>query len=74
MTAHSTNISLSYPRHALRKVGVFGVLLRAHAIWRERQQLASLDAHLLNDIGVTKEQADAEAERPVWDAPARWFL
>jgi uncharacterized protein YjiS (DUF1127 family) len=33
---------------------------------RQRRLLAMLDDHLLRDIGVTREQALAEARRPPW--------
>ena len=42
-------------------------------IARERRHLARLDDHLLRDIGIARHEAEAEASRPVWDAPARWI-
>ncbi|MGD9511156.1 MAG: DUF1127 domain-containing protein [Geminicoccaceae bacterium] len=33
---------------------------------RQRRLLATLDDHHLHDIGVTREQALAEARRPPW--------
>jgi len=33
---------------------------------RQRRALAMLDEHLLRDIGVTREQARAEARRAPW--------
>ena len=39
---------------------------------RQRRDLPSLEDHLLDDIGLTQSQADAEAKRPVWDVPAHW--
>lgn len=43
------------------------------AINRQRQTLRTLDARALDDIGVTRTEADAEAARPFWDAPATWY-
>lgn len=40
---------------------------------RQRLQLAELDAKQLRDIGVTADQASAEAKRPIWDVPAHWL-
>jgi len=34
---------------------------------RERQRLLDLDEHLLRDIGLTREQAEKEAARWLWD-------
>ena len=33
---------------------------------RQRRALAQLDSRLLDDIGFTREQADAEARKPAW--------
>ena len=44
------------------------------SIWHERKALDKLDAHLLNDIGISKVQARSEVVRKVWDAPERWTL
>ncbi|WP_037916710.1 DUF1127 domain-containing protein [Sulfitobacter sp. 20_GPM-1509m] len=41
-------------------------------LWRSRRALAQLDAAALDDIGVTAQEAHAEATRPVWDVPANW--
>jgi uncharacterized protein YjiS (DUF1127 family) len=41
-------------------------------LWRERargrQQLRTFDDHLLRDIGLTRLQAEAEANKPFWRA------
>lgn len=42
------------------------------AVARSRKGLTRLDDHLLRDIGLTREDARAEARRPVWDAPLHW--
>ena len=39
---------------------------------RQRQHLSRLDAAALADIGLTREDAMAEAARPLWDVPAAW--
>ena len=41
-------------------------LWRARA--RGRQQLRTFDDHLLRDIGITRLQAEAEADKPFWRA------
>ncbi len=57
-------------RHA--RTGLFTRLAQALAVHRQRRQLARLEDHLLRDIGLTRAAALAEAERPLWDAPAHW--
>ncbi|EKE43927.1 hypothetical protein OCGS_1908 [Oceaniovalibus guishaninsula JLT2003] len=42
------------------------------SLYRQRHALAALDAGRLRDLGLTAQQARAEASRPVWDAPATW--
>jgi len=42
-------------------------LARAHERARQRRALARLDDRLLHDVGLTREQACAEAQRPFWD-------
>jgi uncharacterized protein YjiS (DUF1127 family) len=48
------------------------VVFRALSVHRQRQALLRMDAALLRDIGLTREQALAEARRPIWDAPPNW--
>ena len=39
---------------------------------KERLRLAALDDHMLRDIGLTRDEAQHEAERPAWDVPRHW--
>jgi uncharacterized protein YjiS (DUF1127 family) len=41
---------------------------------RSRHDLGALDDHMLNDIGVSREQAEREARRSTWDVPSNWRL
>ena len=47
-------------------------LRRMYDTWRQRQVLRDLDIDALNDIGISRKQAQAEARRPIWDAPQNW--
>jgi uncharacterized protein YjiS (DUF1127 family) len=44
--------------------------LRLIVLWRERAQqrqgLASLDARLLRDIGISRSEAEHECKKPFW--------
>jgi uncharacterized protein YjiS (DUF1127 family) len=48
---------------------LFG-LIGTIAAWivrrRQRRTLAELDEHLLNDVGLSREQAHREAAKPFW--------
>lgn len=42
------------------------------ALHRQRQALNDLDPRLLDDIGVSRDAAEAEARRAPWDVPSTW--
>jgi uncharacterized protein YjiS (DUF1127 family) len=44
----------------------------ALAVYRQRQALATLDDHMLRDLGLSHDAALAEASRPLWDMPRQW--
>ena len=64
------------PFHAPAATGLFGRARpqtragRAVSNWlarrRSRRTLAVLDAHLLRDLGLTRDEAHAEATKPFW--------
>jgi len=43
------------------------------ALRRQRRRLSQLDDAALRDIGLTRTEAEAEAQRPVWDVPGHWI-
>lgn len=42
------------------------------AVRRQRRALLKLDDRALEDIGISRTEARAEANRPFWDAPESW--
>ncbi len=40
------------------------------SVYAQRRQLRTLDAQMLDDIGVSYKAARAEASRPIWAIPA----
>ena len=57
-------------RHGASRIARLARAARgALALGRSRAALDDLDDHLLRDIGLTREQARAEARRPIWDGP-----
>ncbi len=73
MTIKSTTIfPVRFPLAGTTRPAALRVVLKAFSIWRERQHLGNLDAHLLRDIGVTRSDAVTETKRALWDAPNRW--
>lgn len=70
-------ITLNHTRSAVlplrtRRLALFSRLLGALSLRRQRDRLADLDPHMLEDIGITRAQALTEAARPMWDAPQHW--
>lgn len=51
---------------------VLSWLAVAVSIRRERHALRALDRDALADIGYSATEAENEANRRFWDAPARW--
>ena len=64
------NIAYSPIRH--RPTGLFARIAQLIAKRRLRQELARLDAHMLDDIGLTPEDVRREVDRSTWDAPEHW--
>lgn len=73
MNTRTNTLSARFPLAGLAPLAVLGMVTTALSITRERQTLSDLDDHLLRDIGVTRDDADVETKRPVWDAPNRWL-
>lgn len=64
--SYSSNLSRAKPRPLVR-------LRKMLAVRRQRLTLRELDDRALADIGLTREAARAEANRPFWDLPTRIF-
>ncbi|THH35835.1 DUF1127 domain-containing protein [Aliishimia ponticola] len=66
-------LDISAPRSAsLRPFNLFAFAARTAALYRQRAALRRLDADALRDIGISRAEATAEAQRPVWDVPHNW--
>ena len=76
-TLQSARLSLWHPQgshhsHPSALARMVASIVRIHLIWQQRQQLATMDASLLDDIGLNRDEALAEAARPIWDVPRAW--
>ncbi|WP_431300593.1 DUF1127 domain-containing protein [Tabrizicola sp. BL-A-41-H6] len=60
-----------HPKSTRRSL--FAVVRAALEVRGQRAHLAKLDDHLLQDVGLTRDDAEAEAGRPIWDPPSHWF-
>lgn len=70
--AHISSAAGACVRPAASPKSVFSPLFLALSLFRSRRSLASLSDHQLADIGLTREEANAEAKRPIWDVPMGW--
>jgi len=69
---HASHPSLIICAPAASSTTLLQRIKSAIAIARSRRALAKLDADGLADVGLTREQAQIEANRSVWDAPSHW--
>jgi uncharacterized protein YjiS (DUF1127 family) len=67
----ATSLSALWSR-AGRSARYLDGFLRHRGLLRSRTALLRLDDHLLRDIGLTRTEAETEALRREWDAPASW--
>lgn len=67
-----STLHLSRPVAALRLASLPARLAGLATLARSRHGLRKLDDHLLRDIGLTRDEALAEANRALWDAPSHW--
>lgn len=70
MFIHRLSLPLTFRPSVLPRL--FGRILAASDLARSRGSLSKLDDHLLRDIGLSREEALAEAGRPIWDPPRHW--
>jgi uncharacterized protein YjiS (DUF1127 family) len=68
-TSHATLAGLtarSRPWRAGGLVGVVDLLLAWHERGRQRRHLRAFDDHMLRDIGLSRADVEAEADKPFW--------
>jgi uncharacterized protein YjiS (DUF1127 family) len=69
-THNTTCVPAARPRRSL--ASLMAAIPLALAARQQRNRLAALDTHMLDDIGVTARMAEDEAARPIWDVPRHW--
>lgn len=70
MTVSSHSAETCLPGRPSRRGGwmrIFAALLQAQSLLRQRHRLQDLDDDILRDIGLTRDEALIEAQRPFWD-------
>lgn len=56
-----------------RRISVISFMNHAVAARRQRAALSHLDDRALEDLGLTRRDADLESGRPFWDLPRSWI-
>lgn len=56
-----------------RRFSLLNWLLRVDTAYRHQHSLANLSDAQLRDIGLTRDQIDKMAQKPVWNAPFHWM-
>ena len=57
------------PSRGTRAKGFWARVWTAFSVYHERQELAHMTDHMLADIGLTREEAEKEASKPIWQLP-----
>ena len=57
------------PSRGKRTQGFWARVWTAFRVHQERQELANMTDHMLADIGLTREEAEQEAGKPIWELP-----
>lgn len=72
MTTVATNITATSASTGFSVIGAIKFFKLAVAIKKQRKQLKKMSNAQLADIGVSREEAMAEAQKTFWDVPAYW--
>ncbi|MEL7026402.1 MAG: DUF1127 domain-containing protein [Pseudomonadota bacterium] len=59
-------------RPTRRPNGIVATVFCYLSLYRQRRELLDMPQHLLDDIGITRREAEEEARRSIWDAPSHW--
>ncbi len=57
---------------APRKTSLIRLISLAFSVRRSRRALKRLDDAALRDISLSRQEAETEARRPIWDVPRNW--
>ncbi len=57
---------------AKQRPSAFRMIAHVLATQHQRRALRKLGSDALNDLGLSREDAKSEANRPFWDVPATW--
>ena len=70
--AQTLKIAVSHRAFGSPRRTLSGLLAHVFSVRAQRRKLARLDDEALNDLGITRSEAEREARRPIWDVPSHW--
>lgn len=71
MSTCSTNTAFTHATLPAR-LAIVTLIGMALAARKQRNILKTLEEDALYDIGLSRAEAQAEADKPIWDVPASW--
>lgn len=72
ISTHTSDCTSGKALPSYKHPSVFARLNHMLRTKQQRNKLARLSDEALCDIGVTRQQAEEESKRALWDAPANW--
>ena len=69
---NSTRCDCAKGSRRCRKTPLIRLISLAFSVRRSRRALGRLDEAALRDTGLTRHEAESEANRPIWDVPRNW--
>jgi uncharacterized protein YjiS (DUF1127 family) len=70
MSIHTVNVRACSPQRP--RFNLLTFLVTLNTSYRHRHHMKALNDSQLHDIGVTRADIAAEADRSLWDAPRHW--
>ncbi len=70
MTSFVTRLAHHLPSH--RRPSVLAYVIAIFETARSRRVLKRLESRMLEDIGVSQQDAKMESTRSIWDVPSHW--
>jgi uncharacterized protein YjiS (DUF1127 family) len=55
------------------RIAILETLRQVFALRQQRLALRELEDYRLCDLGLTRDEVSAEADKPLWDVPAHWL-
>jgi len=72
MSNQSTALTLGLTAKPQRKAA--SIVATMFAVWKQRRALAGMPPERLEDLGISRQEAQIESARRLWDVPDHWLM